>query len=415
MQPQQNSRHQNRSRGLRVLAVTTGFAAFSVFSTVLPETAKAGSINPSSFSSTLDIGEAVKVAKTVFTTAGSSLVDFLFLADNTGSMFGVINSVQNTSTALLSSLNSSFAGARFSVARYFGDPVEFGSTSNGPGFNAAYDVLTPLTANTALVTAGINNWVASGGGDGPEANFYALQQAVTNGASTSPGLGSLPGFFGGSGEAIGWRPGASKVILWFGDVVSHQDTVTLDNVKKALGDADAKVVALNSSGSGSGIDGNFPDGGQSGNQASSIVNFLGNGTDAAIFNNFASVPTGDIVSTITTLVGEVTDTIDLSLIVDSGDTSGLDISFTCTDALGCDDVPLGESRTFDMDILALTPGTYDFTVIAPGVPGAVETDSITVRDGGGMTSVPGPLPMLGVGAGFAWSRRLRNRIRKSVG
>jgi MYXO-CTERM domain-containing protein len=68
-----------------------------------------------------------------------------------------------------------------------------------------------------------------------------------------------------------------------------------------------------------------------------------------------------------------------------------------------------------MDILALTPGTYDFTVIAPGVPGAVETDSITVTPGGGNASVPGPLPMLGVGAGFAWSRRLRNRIRKSVG
>lgn len=411
MQPQQNSRHPNRSKGLRVLAVTTGFAAFSVFSAVLPGSAKAGSINPSSFSTTLDVGEAVKVAKTVFTTAGSSLVDFLFLADNTGSMGGVINSVKNTSTALLSSLNSSFADARFSVARYFGDPIEFGTTSNGPGFNAAYDVLTPLTANTSSVTSGINGWIASGGGDGPEANFYALQQAVTNGASTCPGLGSQAGFCGGSGEAIGWRPGASKVILWFGDVTSHQNTVTLDNVKAAL--AGTKVVALNSSSAGSGIDGNFADGGQAGNQASSIVTALG--ADGAIFNNFASVPTANIVSTISTLVGDVTDTIDLSLIVGSGDTSGLDVSFTCTDALGCDDVPLGESRTFDMDILALTPGTYDFTVIAPGVPGAVETDSITVTRGGRTASVPGPLPMLGVGAGFAWSRRLRNRIRKSVG
>jgi MYXO-CTERM domain-containing protein len=414
MQPQHSSRHPNRSKGLRVLAVTTGFAAFSIFSAVLPGSAKAGSINPSSFNTTLDVGEAVKVAKTVFTTAGSSLVDFLFLADNTGSMGGVINSVKNTSTALLSSLNSSFADARFSVARYFGDPIEFGTTSNGPGFNAAYDVLTPLTANTSSVTSGINGWIASDGGDGPEANFYALQQAVTNGASTSPGLGSLPGFFGGSGEAIGWRTGAQKVILWFGDATSHQDTVTLDNVKAALAGTNSKLVALNSSSAGSGIDGNFADGGQAGDQASSIVNFLGLGTDAAIFNNFASVPTSNIVSTIITLVGDVTGTIDLSLVVGSGDTSGLDVSFTCTDALGCDDVPLGESRTFDMDILALTPGTYDFTVIAPGVAGAVETDSITVT-GGGTASVPGPLPMLGVGAGFAWSRRLRNRIRKSVG
>jgi len=242
MQPQQNSRHPNRSKGLRVLAVTTGFAAFSIFSAVLPGSAKAGSINPSSFSSTLDIGEAVKVAKTVFTTAGSSLVDFLFLADNTGSMGGVINSVKNTSTALLTSLNATYADAHFSVARYFGDPSE------GDGFNGAYDVLTPLTSNTSSVTSGINAWFAGGGGDFPEANFYALQQAVTNGASTCPGLGSQAGFCGGSGEAIGWRPGASKVILWFGDATSHQNTVTLDNVKAALDDTPMDCQAPGRSG-----------------------------------------------------------------------------------------------------------------------------------------------------------------------
>jgi hypothetical protein len=346
----------------------------------------------------------VKVAKTVFTNGGSLLVDILFLADNTGSMGGVIDSVKSTSAALLTSLNTTFTDARFSVARYLGDPSE-----SDEDFNTAYDVITPLTEDSALVTDGINSWFAIGGGDFPEANFYALQQAVTNGASTCPGLGSGPGC-GGSDEAIGWRPGASKVILWFGDATSHQQTVTLDNVKAAL--AGSKVVALNSSSAGNGIDGDFADGGQAGNQASSIVTALGD--DGEIFNNFASVPTSEIVETITTLVGDVTDTIDLSLAVGSGDTSGLDIAFTCTDALGCDDVPMGESRTFDMDITALTPGTYDFNVIAPGVAGAVETDRITVRDDD-IASVPGPLPLLGVGAGFAWSRRLRNRIRKSVG
>jgi hypothetical protein len=410
MQLRHISRQTAPSRGLRALVVTTGVAAFSVFSAVIPGSARAGSINPSSFSATMDVGEFVKVARTVFTTAGSSVVDFLFIADNTGSMGGVINSVKNTSSALLSSLNGSFADARFAVARYFGDPSEASED-----FNSAYDVLTPLTANTDAVTSGINGWTASGGGDAEEANFYALHQAVTNGASTCPGLGSSPGFCGGSGEEIGWRPGAQKVILWFGDIYSHQNTVTMDNVKAALAGTNSKLIALNSSSAGFGIDGNLADGGQAGNQASSIVTALGDGTDASIFNNFASVPTSNIVSTISTLVGDVTNTIDLSLIVGSGDTSGLNISFTCTDVLGCDDVPLGESRTFDMDITAVTPGTYDFTVVAPGIAGAVATDSITVADGRDVDSVPGPLPMLGVGAGFAWSRRLRSRIRKSVG
>jgi len=395
----------SRNRGL---ALTAGVVSFSVISAILPGSAKAGSITPSSFSTSLNVGEMVTVAKEVFTEAGSALVDILFLADNTGSMGGVINSVKTTSASLLSQLNTTFTDARFAVARYFGDPSE-----SGENFNTAYDVLTPLTDDTTSVTSGIDSWTASGGGDLPEANFYALQQAVSNGASTCPGLGSQAGFCGGSGEAIGWRTGASKVVLWFGDATSHQNTVTLDNVKTAL--SGSKVVALNSTNAGFGIDGNFPDGGQAGNQASSIVTALG--SDAAIFNNFASVPTGNIVTTITKLVGDVTDTIDLSLAVGSGDTSGLDIAFTCTDPLGCDDVTLGDSRTFDMKITALTPGTYDFTVIAPGVAGAVETDSITVRDRdeGATDTVPGPLPLLGVGAGFAWSRRLRNRIRMSQG
>ncbi|MEA5414605.1 hypothetical protein [Synechococcus sp. BA-132 BA5] len=407
----QNRPTPRRNRGL---ALTAGVVSFSVISAVLPGSAKAvGSIAPSSFSTSLNVGEMVTVAKEVFTEAGSALVDILFLADNTGSMGGVINSVKTTSASLLSQLNTTFSDARFAVARYFGDPSEFGSTAGNPGFDIAYDVLTPLTDSTDSVTSGINSWIASGGGDGPEANFYALQQAVSNGASTCPGLGSQAGFCGGSGEAIGWRPGASKVVLWFGDATSHQNTVTLDNVKTAL--SGSKVVALNSTGAGGGIDGNFQDGGQAGNQASSIVTALG--SDAAIFNNFASVPPDNIVTTITELVGDVTDTIDLSLAVGSGDTSGLDIAFTCTDPLGCDDVTLGDSRTFDMKITALTPGTYDFTVIAPGVAGAVETDSITVRDRdeGPTDTVPGPLPLLGVGAGFAWSRRLRNRIRTSQG
>lgn len=381
------------------LALKASIAALSICSALLPSAARANSISPGSFEATLNIGEVINVAKEVFTTAGSALVDIAFLSDNTGSMGGVINNVRNSSAALLSSLNSTFPDARFGVARYLGDPSEFGED-----FDSAYDVITPLTSDLGAVTDGFNDWFASGGGDGPEANFYALHQAVTDGASTSPGLGSAPGFFGGTGEALGWRPEATKVILWFGDVTSHQDTVTLDNVIDTL--AGTKLVALNSTSAGFGLDGNFADGGQAGNQASTIVEELGS-DNAVLFNNFASVPSDEIAGSITALVEDVTDTVDLSLIVGSGDTSGLNVSFSCTDPLGCEAVPRGESRTFNMAIEALGPvGTYDFTVVAPGVPGAVEVDNIEV--------VPGPLPILGVGAAMAYSRRLRKRVKNST-
>ena len=51
------------------------------------------------------------------------------------------------------------------------------------------------------------------------------------------------------------------------------------------------------------------------------------------------------------------------------------------------------------------------TIISFGVgPGGIPEPGSTV---GGYYSVPGPLPLAGVGAAFAWSRSLRRRIKAS--
>lgn len=371
-------------------------AAFTV-----PAAAIAGSISPATFEATIAVGGSVTVSKTVTTDAiGASKVDVFFLTDDTGSMSSVINNVRNTAGALLTQLQSTYADIAFGVGSYDGDPREGVPLASPPAANltAAYSRQSMITTNIAQVQAAINTWAAGGGGDGPEANFFALHQVATSGGLTD-GFGSTDNSGAGysTGLATGWREGAARVIVWFGDVVSHTTTVDQAEAIAALTANGVTVVAMNSGGDNSGIDGS--------NQADSIVAATG----GVIVNNFASVPIANIVDSIVGAIGDATSTLDLSLAVQGGVPAGLNISFVCTSAEGCDDVAGGESRTFDMTITGLTPGDYDFTVIAPGVAGASERDLITVTaDGGGTVPEPGTLGLLAaslLGAGFARRRK----------
>jgi hypothetical protein len=319
-------------------------------------------------------------------------------------MGGIINTVKGSATSLLNAIGGGdprFAGidAAFGVGRYFGDPGEF----RPPNPNAAYDLLTPITTDRTAAANGINNWIASGGGDGPEANFFALHQVATEGGATDGSGATDTG--AGTGEATGWREGAGKAVVWFGDAPSHptsptdpENTVDQDEAIAALTENDVVVAAINTRGAGSGID-------QSG-QATAIANATG----GSLTNN---VSTEGVIDVILDALEEVTSVIDLSLIA-SGDTSGLDIAFTCTDPLGCTDVAAGESRSFRVDITALLPGTYSFDVLAPGLVDAIERDVITVAGGGGggggEVPEPGILALLAGGLfGMAGLRRVRLR------
>lgn len=361
-------------------------------SMVFPLAAFAGSLTPGTYSATIDVGETIVIEKTVTVDdPPKNKVDIFFLADNTGSMGGVINAVKNSATALLSGLSSSIVDVQFGVGRYLGDPKELGETPL-----SAYQLQQSMTTSASSVQTAINGWFASGGGDGPEANFFALHQVATEGGTTD-GLGLTdPGI--ATGQVTGWRDDAARIIVWFGDVQSHTTTVDQAEAIAALVGNGVTVAALNTRWADGGIDGY--------GQASSIVAATG----GTLVNNVSTTSAAAVLAAILGAIETVTTEIDLTLIT-TGDTSGLDISFTCTSSVGCDGVPGGATRTFDMSITGLTAGTYDFTTSAVGVVGAVESDSITVRgDEPPPVSVPEPasLLLMGIGLlgiGFARKRR----------
>lgn len=146
----------------------------------------------------LRLGECDTVTEEITVTIPASAAvapaDIYFLADNTGSMATVIAAVQAGASAILGPLGS-LPGLQFGVG-------EYRDFDNAGDASLAFQNLQPITANTAVVTTAINTWSASGGGDLPEAQFYALDQVAGS-------------------PAIGRRPGVKHIVVWLGDAPGH--------------------------------------------------------------------------------------------------------------------------------------------------------------------------------------------------
>jgi hypothetical protein len=121
-------------------------------------------------------------------------VDVYFLADTTGSMGNVLAAVQAGAVAMLNGLLG--PSIAFGVGNYKDFPYD--STDNPYCFDHQLDP----TQNTSAVLSAIGAWAAGGGVDGSEGQLYALHQLAMD-------------------PSIGWRPGAKRVVVWFGDWPGH--------------------------------------------------------------------------------------------------------------------------------------------------------------------------------------------------
>jgi len=352
----------------------------------------AQSILPTSFSDSIAIGGSTSETFTVTLPSdgpATSLVDIIFLADNTGSLGGEIFNVQAAADTLLADIASKPGlDVQFGVASYFGDPVEGLALGNpaigGNSSSFAFNLQTPITDDLAAVESGIDAWFASGGGDSPEGGLFALQQLATAGGPTD-GIGASDTGLG-TGLDVGFREAAQQVIVWFGDVNQHTETVDLDEAIAALTAENIIVNAISTPGGG--LDAGF--GGEPAGQGSAIA--------AATGGVSTTTTDADLVDTIFETIEAVTDTLDISL-VPSGLPSDLTVNFIRGglggDPSDCDDVVAGGS----CDITAIFDsvggaGVFDFDLIAPGIAGGLTDITITVV---GEVPVPASMALMGLG------------------
>ena len=194
-----------------------GLAAFALTLT-LAGSALAQGVQPRTVELDLDPGESATVTKTVQTPANGQRqkLDVYFLADTTGSMGTAIADVRNNSNAILNAIDAASDDSQYGVGDYkdVGDPYVF---KNCTGITPDRD----LVRNTC-----ITGWSASGGGDEPEGQLFALQRVATG--------------------AGGFRPNSARVIVWFGDAPGHdpRNGATEASATAALQAAGIKVFAI---------------------------------------------------------------------------------------------------------------------------------------------------------------------------
>ncbi|MBS0152471.1 MAG: PEP-CTERM sorting domain-containing protein [Nitrospira sp.] len=328
-----------------------------------PTAGLADSIAPSSFSTTLGLGESTTISKTVTVTQGrptSALVDIIFMADTTGSMAGQISSAQIGAGSILSTL-SSLGSVKFGVG-FYGDPSG-GLTQN-------------LTSNTLAVTSAINGWAAGvpeGGGDFPEANLIGWTN-VANDAS--------------------WTDGSRRFIVTFGDAPGHVGGVygTEAQAISALNAEGIQMEIINTGTATSGM--NSPVDGEPDGQA----NRFADATGGEVFNGFNSDGTAAAIINAVTSAFQTYNTVSLDVV---GNLPGVGVSVSGP-ITGAFDRSI--TRTFDYTVTftGLTGGTHNFSInaLVDGGIVATESDRITVAGGGGGSPVPEPSTLLLFGAGL---------------
>jgi hypothetical protein len=352
----------------------------------LPTLALADSITPSSYSATVGVGGTTVVHKTVTVSKGTptaALLDVMFIIDTTGSMGPAIAGAKSTSTSLLAALGA------------FGNVASGDGYSNDPLFNG---VLSNLTTNAATTVASINTLAAGvpgGGGDTPEQNLAAIDDAAKNAS---------------------WRAGSNRFIIMLTDASSHvppaTTTVAADLAAKGI-----KLIGIDFSA----VDGNCAGAPQNGCDGGVGMGSLATGSGGAWYSSSTSAAA--IAAAITSGITASFQNYSTVSVSDLGaGLPGVGTSVVCTSAApggscsgdhatGTYDRSVDRTFEFDVTFTGLVPGTYSFTThgLVDGGSVANEADTITVTS----SAVPEPttLVLLGLGlAGVGFAKR-RNPLK----
>lgn len=356
--------------------VTRGIPTVAAALLLSAAPALADSIDPSSYTTTLGIGDSATINKVITITAGTptaAKVDIVFVADTTGSMSGEIASAKAGAASILSTL-SGLGDVQFGVASY---------KDRGAVYTSRIE--QGLTTSSTDVTNAINTWSASGGGDTPEANLISWREVA---------------------DDIAWRTDSRRFIVTFGDAPGHINTFnaaypTEAAAIAALNAENIEMEIINTGTATTGMNGAC--GGT--DCLSGQANRFAAATGGQVFNGFNSSGTAAAIINAVTSAFATYNQVSLQAV---GNLPGVGVS-TCGPISGSFDRSI--TRTFNCSVTftGLTAGDHSFVINALVDGGIVATESDRIIVTGG-ASVPEPSTMLFLGVGLL-AAGLATRLR----
>ncbi|WP_323098552.1 vWA domain-containing protein [Intrasporangium sp. YIM S08009] len=308
----------------------------------VPTVASGAGVAPAGYDDSLDPGQTVHVTKTVTTPEIPPKPDIVLVVDETGSMGSAIANVKSEMSSIVTSVQGAQPLAQFAVTSYR-------DVSDGAQL---FQVETGLTGDQTTAQNAIDSLSAGGGGDLQEGQLNALWEV------------------GSGGNAIAYRPGSSRIVVWFGDASGHDPSNghTEADALGSLQGVSAQVIAINvSSGSGDGLDAT--------GQASRI-------TSATSGTFFPSVAPGGVASAILAGLGNLPAEVTANVSCDPGLSVAYSPSLPQTVTSGTDLV-LDEAVTVAADAPQGSTLTCTTTFLVNGAdagPDFVQTVRIAVND-----------------------------------
>lgn len=341
-------------------------------------------LQPTSLEATLSPGETVTEHKVVDLPAVPPSADVVFAVDLTGSMGSELSNMQVNSNNIMNGVAASIADVRFAFVSYEDYPLTFFDAGANCGYASTYGsgpfpgfkgdepwrLDQPLTTSTVDVSTAINAAQLGGGADYAESYsraFYELYAELIGDPNPTEGT-------------LGWRPGARKIVVNWGDAIPHDcdvygilgggGTTGRDPGRdNAVGTADDLAIL------------DVLDGLAANNVTMINLNSGGDGVLWAAYmtragginyniNPNATFPGGvDPVATIVDLINSAVSTVStLTLEVCSGD-EAYAAWIAGVSPASHTDVTLPATREFDLTLgppAGTAPGTYSFSVCAMG-------------------------------------------------